>query len=635
MSSNLLLTFKQQILDTNFLNNIDELKTKLGIETDILLIESLLSLLQSEIEKSKYYIIASDELYIEKLYDYIKMFIAGNREVDIDYVDRKFAHITKYIDLQLYEIKQNKNLNLFKLFWTNIDKLNTSTKNILKRNCKSNNKNDFQKISKYEILKEIVFNYKNIHLLNYLKEKYNNIFLIKNVEGKSFFSELVTSYVDILMDNNSSLRDIMYYETVIDIFLSVPRLTIEKKVKELVDKKIHNYKNILDDHNNRAIYLLELKKKLNNNKEFVDSIDELNKKYNVNIHIKNYDNKILLKKSPYVLCQNMTDKNVITIDGNSTVDVDDGISLERLENGNYLLSTYITDVSKYVPHNSFYDIEALHHISSMHSGDRLIRHLITSNFINNKCSLLPGDIKETLAFFFEIDTDGNVVNYYSNRVTVTIKKECHLSYAKVNNILKNEQDSSLIDRTLLDLNNLTGKGIFNTLGTEDSYRDNVSPSQNVVSKIMLLTNHTAALVSKEKGIPFIYSACPNVDNAISNDCYSINNMVNSITNQNNDQLLSKIISDANKPKCYYTTKPMSHRAMNNSVYGTLSSPLRRYVDLLNQRLFCLFNFSNSEISNKQIYMIEEILNEIVDYLNDNKAMPNKYGYDYAHIKKAI
>jgi hypothetical protein len=630
MSSNLLLTLKQQLLDVQLSNSLDKLKDKLEIATDELLIEYLLCLLKDEIENSKYYLIASDEVYIKRLYDLVKIFIAENRKIDTDYINKKIAHITKYIDLQLYELKQNKSLSLFKQFWLDIDKLNTRTKNIIKNRINEDNKNYSSKVNKYEILKEAVFTYKSIYMIKLLKENYVNIFLTQNNENKPFFSELVTRYIDALLDDNTSIKDIMNYETIINMFLEESKLTIENKIKELVVEKEKDYLKNKNHQSSRAIYFLHLRKKLYGEKKFVSNIDELNEKYNGNIHISNYNQSVLSGHLSFAFYEDMNSKNVITIDGNSPVDVDDGLSFERLDNGNYLLGVYITDLSRYIRHNSFYDVEALYRISSTYSGDKLVRQLISSDFITSNCSLLPGNSKKTLACFFEIDNDGNVLNYQFKRVAITIRDECHLSYGKVDSIIKKERNESEIDKALIELSSLMDKGVFKTLGVDT--KDDASISHIMVSKPMLLINHISALEAKEKGVPFVFSACPSIDKTVSTSYPSLDNVIKALAKENNSDSLRKAIYN-HMAKCYYTTKPIPHMAMNNNVYGTISSPLRRYVDLLNQRLFCLFNFDNKTVSDKQIYIIEEILNEIVKYLNENKAMPSKYGSDYAHILK--
>src|SRR4029434_7624534 len=78
----------------------------------------------------------------------------------------------------------------------------------------------------------------------------------------------------------------------------------------------------------------------------------------------------------------------VTIDGEDARDFDDGISIDRMPNGNFWLGVHIADVAHYVLEESALDTEAYERATSVYFPERAV-HMFPPELATGLCSLNP------------------------------------------------------------------------------------------------------------------------------------------------------------------------------------------------------------------------------------------------------
>ena len=128
----------------------------------------------------------------------------------------------------------------------------------------------------------------------------------------------------------------------------------------------------------------------------------------------------------------LRDKEIFTIDGADTKDIDDAISLEKVGD-KYLLGVHIADVSNYVREGTPLDKEAVKRGTSVYLIDTVIP-MLPKELSNGICSLNPNEDRNALSIDILLDNNANILN--SKLYKSVIKSKMKMTYDNVYKIIE-------------------------------------------------------------------------------------------------------------------------------------------------------------------------------------------------------
>ena len=138
----------------------------------------------------------------------------------------------------------------------------------------------------------------------------------------------------------------------------------------------------------------------------------------------------------------LRDKTVITIDGASSKDFDDAVSLERDGQGRWVLGVHIADVSHYVREGSQLDMEAFERGTSVYFADQVVP-MLPVELSNGICSLNPRVDRLALSCILTLNPDGTVADHIIRKSVICSTER--MTYEDCNVLLDGE-DPALAER---------------------------------------------------------------------------------------------------------------------------------------------------------------------------------------------
>lgn len=319
----------------------------------------------------------------------------------------------------------------------------------------------------------------------------------------------------------------------------------------------------------------------------------------------------------------LRDKMIFTIDGKDTKDIDDAISIEKIDNDKYILGVHIADVSHYVKKGSYLDDDAYERGTSVYLVDRVVP-MLPHKLSNGICSLNPNVDRLAMSCVMEINGKGYVSNYQIFKSVIRSKKQ--MNYDDVNSILEDNVIPSgyeeYVDtlRIMNELSNILRKKMvrhgyieFNIKEPKIIVDDSCHPvdikiceqrtGEKLIENFMIVANETVAGFIEDKNLPGIYRVHdkPNKEKLIeylkflSIKGYNIKADVNMFSPKDYQNIINKFKNDPARDilgtlaiqtmsKAKYSDINIGHYGIASKRYSHFTSPIRRYPDLTLHRL---------------------------------------------------
>ena len=276
--------------------------------------------------------------------------------------------------------------------------------------------------------------------------------------------------------------------------------------------------------------------------------------------------------------RDFTKLSLMTVDGQSTLDYDDALSLERYDDC-YLLGIHIVDVGHRIKKGTPLDGEALNRCSSIYMPDRRIP-MLPACLAEDLCSLKAGQLRPAISTLVKLSPSLDIISY--DLVPSLVKVDQQLTYYDVN-LLANENqnimilkdvaakfrkfrlDSGAVQITLPEIHVWVGEAgevSVNRINRE-------SPSRLLVSELMIMANWLMARFLKERGLPAIYRSQPEARERLYQG--------------ESDSLFQNVMQRRLLNRFVLSHAPEGHSGLGLDAYVTATSPIRKYCDLVTQR----------------------------------------------------
>jgi exoribonuclease II len=279
--------------------------------------------------------------------------------------------------------------------------------------------------------------------------------------------------------------------------------------------------------------------------------------------------------------RDLTGLKVYTIDDESTTEIDDGLSLERLEDGQERLWIHIADPSRWLTPGDELDLEARRRSTTLYLPTGMIP-MFPSALATGPMSLAQGQVCCALSFGVIINSDGEITDYQIH--PSLIKPTYRLTYEDVDEMLHLGIEAELELNAIANwaerrrswranqgaiFINMPEAAIKMVGDDINIYVLEESPARNLVAEMMILAGEVAARFGQAHNLalPFRFQPQPELP-----------------PEAELMQLSPGPVRDCAVRRCMPRSEvgitPARHASLGLEAYCQVTSPIRRYTDLV-------------------------------------------------------
>lgn len=301
----------------------------------------------------------------------------------------------------------------------------------------------------------------------------------------------------------------------------------------------------------------------------------------------------------------------ITIDGPTTLDFDDALTIER-QDENYLVGIHISDVAHYVQPGDPLFLEAMRRGTSIYFPEAQIP-MLPRHLSQGICSLIQDETRATFSFMVLLSPEAEILKVRIFPSIIKVKRR--LTYEEVDKMLESDEDIKLFNMLRKKLrNNRLEQGAlllpFPDVNVFIDHHGKVhvnlaqsdTPARTIVSEMMILTNTVAAKYVADRLVPGLFRSQPPLKKRI-------------VHGEDSD-LYQNTLQRKNMPRGELSTVAKPHSGLGVSHYSTVTSPIRRLLDLVMQHQL------NSIVRREEPCFTEEMCKDFTSVLSRTLSTAN-------------